>query len=313
MAAELSRRTLLVVGSVSTDTIDTGCGSATVIGGAGLYASLGAAAAGTANVRLVGVVGRPVVGMARRALSAAGVASGLRPVAGLGPTFTIGYDPQWRATYAIDGVQDELAITHDIVSVAAAGVDGLHLCPTGDPAAQLATAGRLRDELGADLQLSATTFAARIRSHREDVRALWDLVDIWVCDLAELIILADKDSLSAAMRWAVRERGPALVCATDAQRGGYLIADNDIVAVPAHPARTVDPTGAGESFAGAFAVATLTGREPHDAARIAAAVASLTVEAFGSARLHRPPVGEITRRAAALQGTPSPMTAAGRG
>jgi sugar/nucleoside kinase (ribokinase family) len=65
--------------------------------------------------------------------------------------------------------------------------------------------------------------------------------------------------------------------------------------VAAHPAREVDPTGAGDSFAAAFLVALDEGAEPVEAARFAAVVASFTIEGVGPQSPTREQV-ELRRR-----------------
>jgi sugar/nucleoside kinase (ribokinase family) len=51
--------------------------------------------------------------------------------------------------------------------------------------------------------------------------------------------------------------------------------------VPAPGAEEIDPTGAGDTFAAAFAAATLAGAEPVEAARAATATAARSVEHQG--------------------------------
>jgi sugar/nucleoside kinase (ribokinase family) len=51
--------------------------------------------------------------------------------------------------------------------------------------------------------------------------------------------------------------------------------------VSAPEADEVDPTGAGDTFAAAFAVSTLNGAEPVEAARAAAVLAASSVEHLG--------------------------------
>lgn len=63
-----------------------------------------------------------------------------------------------------------------------------------------------------------------------------------------------------------------------------------------HPAREVDPTGAGDVFAAAFLLALSRGEDPVDAARLGAAAASIAVEGRGGESLAR--VGEAFERCA---------------
>jgi len=57
--------------------------------------------------------------------------------------------------------------------------------------------------------------------------------------------------------------------------------------VGAHPAREVDPTGAGDAFAAAFLLALARGADPADAARLGAAAGSIAVEGEGADALPR--------------------------
>ena len=78
--------------------------------------------------------------------------------------------------------------------------------------------------------------------------------------------------------WAART--PLLVV-TMGEGGAHLHEGGRVHHVPALPAREVDPTGAGDVFAAAFLVRYAETRDPLEAARFAAAAASLAVEAPG--------------------------------
>jgi predicted nicotinamide N-methyase/sugar/nucleoside kinase (ribokinase family) len=87
-----------------------------------------------------------------------------------------------------------------------------------------------------------------------------------------------------------------LVVFTHGPRGCDLLAGGRVRRVGTHPAREVDPTGAGDVFAAAFLLALAGGAAPVEAARLGAAAASIAVEARGGAALAR--VGEARERAA---------------
>ncbi len=60
-----------------------------------------------------------------------------------------------------------------------------------------------------------------------------------------------------------------------------------VAAIPTTPTPLVDPTGAGDSFCGAYAACRLQGMTPLEAARRAAATAALVVGCSGvEAALH---------------------------
>jgi len=297
------RAPLLIVGSVSADELTPPSGSAVqTLGGAGLYAALGAAAVCGPSVTLVGVVGHDIAKDAVGCLRRCSVRPMVDVVAGSGLRFAIRYDTDWRAHYLVDGADAEAVINYAMVAAAGPFPAAVHLCPTGPAEVQVQLAAALRAEHGAELSISATTFCARILSDRPAMLALWGLADLMICDVVELQLLTQCRDVDQALERATELTGPRATCATDGARGAYVIADATITQIPAYPSATLDPTGAGESFAGALAAARLAGHGLIAAAAIATAVASLTVEAFGVARLAQADAGEITRRATALAG-----------
>jgi tagatose kinase len=76
----------------------------------------------------------------------------------------------------------------------------------------------------------------------------------------------------------------AVVCHTHGARGATVVAPHleEPVPISAPPAREVDPTGAGDTFAAAFVAAMREGTEPLAAARFACHTASRTVEFLGA-------------------------------
>ena len=99
--------------------------------------------------------------------------------------------------------------------------------------------------------------------------------------------------------------GVDILVLKDGARGATVCDHNGSFDVPAYPVRVVDPTGAGDAFAGAF-VATLCERGARDgdtlrlATRRGTAAASIAVEDFGPRALERAGSWLIERRADAL-------------
>ena len=73
-----------------------------------------------------------------------------------------------------------------------------------------------------------------------------------------------------------------VVCTTLGAGGVRVRSGGREETVPAPSVREVDPTGAGDTFAAAFTVATLAGAEPVEAARAAVPVAAAAVERLGT-------------------------------
>jgi sugar/nucleoside kinase (ribokinase family) len=107
----------------------------------------------------------------------------------------------------------------------------------------------------------------------------------------------------------VREWGPRVVVAKQGQYGAVMITDEGFFALPAYPLETVvDPTGAGDSFAGGLMgyLAAHPGRElDHEllsqAMAYGTALASFNVEEFGVERVIRLTSDEIADRVADLR------------
>jgi predicted nicotinamide N-methyase/sugar/nucleoside kinase (ribokinase family) len=87
-----------------------------------------------------------------------------------------------------------------------------------------------------------------------------------------------------------------IVVFTHGVRGCEVIEGGRVRRIGVHPAREVDPTGAGDAFAAAFLLALARGEDPIGAARLGAAAGSIAVEGRGAEALSR--AGEASARAA---------------
>jgi len=90
-----------------------------------------------------------------------------------------------------------------------------------------------------------------------------------------------REAIAEAARELAR-RGPAVVCVKLASGGCLFVERGELVHVEARDVPTVDSTGAGDAFTGAFAVALLRGLPSHEAARWGVAASTLAVTAWGS-------------------------------
>jgi sugar/nucleoside kinase (ribokinase family) len=131
-------------------------------------------------------------------------------------------------------------------------------------------------------------------------------VDCVILNDAELRQLTEKPNLVQAAR-EVRAMGPRVVIAKQGEYGAALLTDETFFAVPAYPLESViDPTGAGDTFAGGF-VGYLARHDSTDdealrrAMAYGTALASFNVEEFGTERVARLTADEVTERVAELQ------------
>jgi sugar/nucleoside kinase (ribokinase family) len=128
-------------------------------------------------------------------------------------------------------------------------------------------------------------------------------VDCVVLNDAELRQLTERPSIVGAAR-AVIEMGPSVVVAKQGEYGAALVTEDQFFALPAYPLeRVVDPTGAGDTFAGGFVGyiarrlgAALTESLLRQAMAYGTALASFSVEEFGTERMDRLTAAEIDAR-----------------
>jgi sugar/nucleoside kinase (ribokinase family) len=123
-------------------------------------------------------------------------------------------------------------------------------------------------------------------------------VDALLLNDAELKQLTGEPSLVKAAR-AVMEMGPRIVVAKQGEYGAALFTADGFFGLPAYPLETVvDPTGAGDSFAGGFMgyVAAHGEDDLRRAMAYGTALASYNVEEFGTERVHRLTPDEISQR-----------------
>jgi sugar/nucleoside kinase (ribokinase family) len=129
-----------------------------------------------------------------------------------------------------------------------------------------------------------------INLKREDLERLLPRVDLFVLNEDEAEVLAqDKNLISAGRK--LRRMGPRIVIVKKGSHGSLLFHPDGFFALPAYPVtRLLDPTGAGDSYAGAL-IGYLASVNRTDfgslrkAIAYATACASLTVESFGVNRL----------------------------
>jgi sugar/nucleoside kinase (ribokinase family) len=128
-------------------------------------------------------------------------------------------------------------------------------------------------------------------------------VDAVLLNDAEIRMLTREPNLALGTR-ALRELGPRVVVAKQGKYGAALFTEEGFFALPSYPLETViDPTGAGDSFAGGFLgfLAAHAGDEiTDDVVRCAMAygsvLASFNVEDFGTERVQRLTHDEIGER-----------------
>ena len=275
---------LLVVGALAYDTVETPSGRVDdILGGAATYFAVGAAFFGP--VRLVGVVGEDFKHEHRKLLLDQGVnLDGLetRP----GKTF------RWAGRYAGDMNVAQTMATHLNVldgyepKVPKAFRDSKFVFLANAPPR---TQSHVLDQVP-DAFSVMDTMNYWIQETWDDLLETLKRVDMLVCNDQEARALAEDHSLIRAGR-KLLDMGPKAVVVKKGEHGAFLWTRNSFHAIPAYPLEdVVDPTGAGDSFAGgllgSLAAAGSTDEPALRRAMIhGAIVASFTVEDFSLRRL----------------------------
>ena len=276
---------VLVVGSMAFDSIETPHGRADrILGGSAAYFSL--AAAFFAPVRIVGVVGEDFPDEHLTALSRSGVdLEGLQRAPG--KTF------YWHGRYHEDlNVRDtlevQLNVLEEFVPRLPAGYEDTEYAFLGNmhPAAQLEVLARLKQPR----LVALDTMDHWIHETPEELRKVLGRVETVVINDSEARMLSGQHNIVRAAR-AILKMGPRVVLIKRGEYGVFQFSDTATFVVPAYPLEEVlDPTGAGDSFAGGFmgclAAADAGGEDALRRAIVYGNVtASFTVEDFGPRRL----------------------------
>lgn len=136
----------------------------------------------------------------------------------------------------------------------------------------------------------------------DDVLKCLQYVDVITPNETEASLLSgvevtDLESAREAAQAIVRQ-GAKRVIITMSSRGALILDNGQFQHIPAFPALSVDTTGAGDAFNGAFAAALASGQTIAQAATYAAAFASLAVEREGASNMpdHPQVVARLAQR-----------------
>jgi len=288
---------VLIVGSVALDSVETPSGRVdNALGGAATYAAT--ATSLFAPVRLVGVVGEDFPAEHLDFLRGRNIdLGGLQIVPG-GKTF------RWKGDYLSDLNQ---AQTHDTQL----GVFE-HFSPQL-PADYVHTPRVFLANIHPELQLQTLdavekprlvvcdTMNLWINLARESVFKVLSRADVALVNDGEARLLLEEENLIRAGRELLR-RGPRVVIIKKGEHGALMFSGDDIFSAPSFPVEeVVDPTGAGDSFAGAF-IGYLAAQDDDSlpamrrAVVYGACVASSTVSDFSLGALSKLPREEVERR-----------------
>ncbi len=289
---------LLVVGSVALDSVETPFGKADeVLGGSATYFS--ASASHQCPVQLVGVVGSdyPVERLAslrERRVDLGGLEQAE------GESF------RWRGRYRHDlnsaeTLETRLGVfSHFRPKLPDAFKSARYVFLANiDPRLQL----QVLEQVDQPKFVACDTMNFWIESRRGDLLELLTRVDLITLNDGEARQLTEQANLVQAARW-ILARGPKTVLIKKGEHGAFMFTHDSIFYAPAYPLEAVfDPTGAGDSFAGGFMgylarTNDLSDANLRRAVVIGSAMGSFVVEAFSITRLLSVTRDDIDRRVA---------------
>jgi sugar/nucleoside kinase (ribokinase family) len=97
----------------------------------------------------------------------------------------------------------------------------------------------------------------------------------------------------------LHEMGVEVPIVTLAERGSLLLENGRLNRIPAYPTRAIDPTGAGDVYAGSFIASHMRGASLLQSSLYASAAASIKVEQVGPG--FRLSESEVQRRVNAIR------------
>jgi sugar/nucleoside kinase (ribokinase family) len=238
---------LLVVGSVALDTVETPFGKIEeALGGSAVFFSC--AASLLHPVQIVGVVGRDypmgeLTRLAERGIDLRGV------------TVADGESFRWSGKYGFDlSTRDTLETRLGVFANFKPQI------PPEFRSSEFVFLGNIDPELQLDVlnQVTKPTFVACdtmnywIQGKRTALMKLLERVDCLMVNDSEIRELSGDWHIHRAARWVI-DHGPKYVVIKKGEHGAVLVGEGKTFYVPAFPLEDVfDPTGAGDAFAGGF-------------------------------------------------------------
>lgn len=293
----MNSHSLLVVGSVAFDSIETPHGIVDdALGGSATFFTY--AASFFTKPRLVGVVGEDFPDEHRRLFVSREIDIGGLTTHQGGKTF------RWKGRYHQDmNNRDTLEVHLNVFEhfnpvLPEVFRNSSHVfLANASPVVQ----AKVLDQIKKPKLVLADTMDLWISTQHDDLLALLPRVDGLLLNDSEALLLADQSNLLAAGE-TIRRMGPKFVILKKGEHGAMLFSHDGVFVIPAFPtSQVIDPTGAGDSFAGALMGSLCSDDTPppgrlRRAMAIGTVVASLTVEGFGLDRLKRTSREEIDQR-----------------
>tara|TARA_Y100000588_G_scaffold206081_1_gene219914 strand:- start:241 stop:1152 length:912 start_codon:yes stop_codon:yes gene_type:complete len=287
--------TLLAVGSMAIDSVKTPFGERDEsIGGSATYFSI--AASFFTKVSLVAVIGEDFPKAELEFLQSRDIdLSGVEKTDGKTFRWKGEYHEDMNIAHTLDTQLNVFENFNPEIPRFLKDVDYLFLANI-DPDLQIS----VLNQIDSPKLVACDTMNFWIEGKNDSLMNIVNLIDILIINDTELCSLAkDKNLLNAAKK--VRDLGPSSLVVKRGEFGAILFHEEEIFAVPAFPIKNViDPTGAGDTFAGGFmGFLTLKGISPNNlrnAVIYGSVMASFNVQSLSFDRLKSLEKVEISRR-----------------
>lgn len=284
--AKASNSSLIVVGSLAFDSIETPRGGADeALGGSATYFSY--AASFFTRPRLVSVVGEDFPQEHRDLFASRNIDTAGLIIQPGGKTF------RWKGRYHDDmNNRDTLEVHLNVFGefdpvLPEPYRDSSHVfLANGSPLVQ----AKVLDQVKKPVMVMADTMDLWISTMHDELLKLLPRLDGLLLNESEALLLTEDHNLIRAGE-AIRKLGPKFVIIKKGEHGAMLFSQDGVFILPGYPTQEViDPTGAGDSFAGGL-MGYLCSDDSSPPGRLRRAmaygtvVASFTVEDFGLNRL----------------------------
>lgn len=294
---------VLVVGTVTLDTVETPSKRVEdVLGGSGVYAAVAASFFGN-PVQLIGVIGTDFPHAYTDFLDTRGIdLRGVKRVNG-GKSF------RWGGRYTDDfNVRDTLFTELNVVSDFQPVLPETYketpylFLANNPPSLQLS----IIEQATHPKLIVSDTMDFWINEEREALEALLARVDILILNDSEALLLTGESNLMRAAQIILRQ-GPKRVIIKKGEHGAISVTESSFFSVPAYPlTQVVDPTGAGDSFAGGMmgylaSIEDTSEKAIRSAMVYGTVVASFNIEGFSISRQKDVQFSEISSRYCELQ------------
>ncbi|HEY3421755.1 MAG TPA: PfkB family carbohydrate kinase [Methanocellaceae archaeon] len=238
---------VIIAGTVALDSVRTPFGEVKeILGGSAVYASV--AAKNFSRPGIVAVIGKDFPKTHINFLETMGVdVTGLETQSGDTFRWEGYYDYDMNQAHTVDTKLNVLANFDPKVPEAYRNAKYVFLANT-DPEIQMKTLKQMHKPK----LVMMDTMNFWIESKKEELKRMIEHVDVIVTNDAEARQFFDTPNLISAGR-SFLNMGPKAVIIKKGEHGAILFTENSCFSAPAYPLeKLVDPTGAGDSFAGGF-------------------------------------------------------------